>query len=58
MLYMEWRYGLEIFGRQRRLLLRWHSADPPDDHERWRNARIEQLQGNRNPFIDRPELLP
>jgi deoxyribonuclease-1 len=57
MLYMEWRYGLEIFRRQRALLLDWHRADPPDGHERWRNDRIEVLQGNRNPYIDRPETL-
>ena len=55
--YMESRYGLEIYRRQRALLLKWHRADPPDDHERWRNDRIEVLQGNRNPFIDRPESL-
>jgi deoxyribonuclease-1 len=57
MLYMEARYGLEIYARQRALLLDWHHADPPDDHERWRNGRIEQLQGSRNPFIDQPETL-
>jgi len=40
----------------RSALLRWHELDPPDDLERRRNERIEKLQGNRNPFIDRPEL--
>lgn len=34
------------------LLVRWHIQDPPDAHERSRNDEIEQLQGNRNPFID------
>lgn len=37
-------------------LIRWHRLDPPDDDERRRNDRIEEVQGNRNPFIDRPEL--
>ncbi|MBX2851779.1 MAG: endonuclease [Phycisphaeraceae bacterium] len=38
-------------------LLRWHEQDPPDDAERRRNDIVEQLQGNRNPFVDRPEFV-
>lgn len=41
----------------RAALLRWHEQDPPDDFERRRNDRVEELQGNRNPFIDRPEWV-
>jgi endonuclease I len=37
-------------------LLAWHAADPVDDLERRRHQRIVQVQGNRNPFIDRPEF--
>jgi len=37
-------------------LLKWHQQDPPDDAERARNDRVEALQGNRNPFIDQPDL--
>lgn len=40
----------------RATLLRWHELDPVDDFERRRNERIDEVQGNRNPFIDRPEL--
>jgi endonuclease I len=36
-------------------LLQWHQADPPDAAERARNEVIFSFQGNRNPFIDRPE---
>jgi len=60
MFYMAHRYhdqGLKIFARQGRLLQQWHRADPPSKHERQRNATIESLQGNRNAFIDNPDLL-
>ncbi len=36
-------------------LLAWHQADPPDPAERARNEVVFNFQGNRNPFIDRPE---
>lgn len=38
-------------------LLQWHTQDPPDAAERERNNRIQQYQGNRNPYIDRPEWV-
>lgn len=39
-------------------LLLWHEADPVDNFEINRNNIIyEQFQGNRNPFIDYPELV-
>ncbi len=37
-------------------LLQWHVQDPPDGWERRRNNRIQERQGNRNPFIDHPEF--
>lgn len=37
-------------------LVEWHMADPPDDGERRRNDAIDAVQGNRNPFIDQPEM--
>ena len=51
-LYIEERWGIPIYQRQRSLLLRWHQEDPPDAHERWRNDQIEAYQGSRNPWID------
>ncbi len=37
-------------------LLLWHETDPVDDFERNRNEVIFNYQGNRNPFIDFPNL--
>ncbi|WP_305988084.1 endonuclease [Roseibium sp. MMSF_3544] len=37
-------------------LLDWHLADPPDAEERRVNEAIEQIQDNRNIFVDQPEL--
>ncbi len=52
MLYMEQRYGLPLYARQRRLLEEWHRRDPPDAMERRRDAAITVLQGKPNPFIE------
>lgn len=37
-------------------LLEWHEQYPVTDYERHRNDVIQDAQGNRNPFIDFPEL--
>lgn len=38
------------------LLLKWHQKFPTSLYEKHRNLAIYELQGNRNPFIDFPEL--
>ncbi|MBM7062246.1 endonuclease [Pseudomonas sp. UL073] len=53
--YMHKEYGLPIAG-QLQMYQRWNELDPPDAAEKARNAQIEQLQGNRNAFIDDPAL--
>lgn len=39
------------------LLLDWHQQDPVSRKERDRNEAGFEYQGNRNPFIDHPELV-
>ncbi|MFM2293315.1 MAG: hypothetical protein RIS29_3128, partial [Bacteroidota bacterium] len=38
------------------LLLKWNSQDPVSTKETSRNNAVYSIQGNRNPFIDHPEL--
>ncbi len=38
-------------------LIEWSYDDPPDEFEIRRNNRIYEYQGNRNPFVDHPELV-
>ena len=37
-------------------LLDWHCRFPPDEREIRRNVVVHSWQGNRNPFVDRPEF--
>ena len=39
------------------LLLKWHEQDPVSDKEVKRNDAVYVYQGNRNPYIDHPELV-
>jgi hypothetical protein len=38
------------------MLLEWHEDDPVSQKEIERNGTIYGIQGNRNPFVDRPEF--
>lgn len=36
----------------KKMLLEWNAMDPVDEIERYRNEKVYEIQGNRNPFID------
>ena len=38
-------------------LREWHFTFPVTNAERQRNNKVQQLQGNRNPFVDHPEWV-
>ncbi|MDD3489246.1 MAG: endonuclease [Paludibacter sp.] len=38
------------------MLLQWHRQDPVSPKETTRNEKVYSIQGNRNPFIDYPQL--
>ena len=39
------------------MLLQWHEDDPVSTKEKSRNETVYDIQGNRNPFIDDPDLV-
>ncbi len=51
-------FSLANFNVERPILVKWAQNDPPDAFERARNNLIFRAQGNRNPFIDRPDFAP
>ncbi len=46
-----------FFNDQEAVLRQWHVQDPVSTKEINRNNGIEDAQGNRNPFVDHPELV-
>ncbi len=54
--YFSVRYQMPIDPIQEGFLKKWHREDPVDAAEEARNNSIFEIQGNRNPFIDFPQL--
>ena len=54
--YFAVRYKISMSKDQETFLRKWNEQDPVDDAEMARNDAIEKLQGDRNPFIDYPNL--
>jgi deoxyribonuclease-1 len=55
--YFSIRYNMQLDIVQETYLRKWHKNDPVDSFESTRNKRIEEIQGNTNPFIDDPSLV-
>jgi deoxyribonuclease-1 len=49
--------GADFFAHRLPLFQSWMQQDPIDTQEQQRHELIAQRQGNRNPFIDIPELV-
>lgn len=54
--YFAIRYDMQIDPIEEAYLRKWHKEDPVDDEELRRQEEIYKVQGNRNPFIDFPDL--
>ncbi len=57
MFYFAVRYNKTMPPAQEQALRAWNKEDPVDQAERDRNDRIENIQHNRNPFVDHPEFV-
>ncbi len=55
--YFSVRYDLPIRADEESALRKWNKEDPVDAEELDRNEKIMTLQGDRNPFVDFPELV-
>ncbi|MDG0817800.1 endonuclease I family protein [Bdellovibrio svalbardensis] len=56
LLYFAVRYDSKIDAEEEAILKKWNREHPVDEDEARRNNEIFKAQGNRNPFVDYPEL--
>lgn len=56
MIYMHRQHRLPLLGTLQ-MYQQWNQLDPPDEEERKRNSAIARIQGNSNPYIDKPALM-
>lgn len=49
--------GYNSEERSLEVLQAWNKLDPPSSVEKLRNDTVQKIQGNRNPFVDYPQLV-
>lgn len=49
--------GFSTVSKAKAKLKEWNDLDPVNEVEKRRNHSVQQIQGNRNPFVDHPELM-
>lgn len=55
--YFSVRYQISVSEVEEHFLRQWNKLDPVDEREKARNNNIYDVQGNRNPFVDFPQLV-
>ena len=49
--------GYSSDEKSKAALAEWNRIDPPSEVEKLRNETVQKIQGNRNPFVDHPEIV-
>lgn len=49
--------GYDTEDKCKEVLKKWNKLDKPSNVEKLRNKTVQKIQGNRNPFVDYPELV-
>jgi hypothetical protein len=57
MFYMSVTYNMPIDDRQERTLREWALKYPVSEYERQRAKKVNEIQGNPNPFVEHPEWI-
>lgn len=55
--YFSIRYNMQIKDDEEKILREWHKKYPVCQEEKDRNEKVFGYQGNRNPFVDRPDFV-
>ncbi len=55
--YFATRYQMSIENSEEEILKKWNKEDPVSAFELEKNNKVMMIQGNRNPYIDAPNLI-